>query len=98
MSLVFKAKVSSIVKFEEESNMSLVEALRDVEARSAIAPLFKIAKIFSGASDDELDEYFGNHGFEGTMNAILESLGEGGFLPKETPKTESPQGSSTKIK
>ena len=96
MSLVLKAKVSTVTKFEEESGKSLVETLKNIQDTSSIAPLFRIVQAFSGADDDAVDAFFVEKGFDGVTQALLEALQDSGFLPKETKETEKPAKPSQK--
>lgn len=79
--IIFNASISAIVKFEKTTGKSMMKAFSEDEM--SISTIVDLAKCLSDATDEMLDEYIKDNGFEGLANDLTEALKTSGFLPKE---------------
>ena len=77
--LKFDAKISSIVKFEKETGSSIMNAFGE---NMSMTNIFELVKCCTNASDEEIDEYVKENGFEKLSEELVEALTNSGFLPK----------------
>ena len=79
----FDARVSSIVKFEKETGSSIMDAFGD---QMSMTKIITLVKCCSDATDDMIDEYVKEKGFDKLSEALVEALTDSGFLPKPKAK------------
>ena len=75
----FKASVSRIVKFEDEVGISFSEAFKNPSLKTIVIMI----KCLSNMTDDEIDEYVQEKGFNSLMDETKKALEKSGFLPKK---------------
>lgn len=81
--ITFNANVSSIVKFEKKTGTSILNAFGD---KMSMTNIFELVKCCSDATDETIDEYVKENGFDKLSEQLIDALVESGFLPKaETP-------------
>ena len=76
-----KATVSNIVRFERETGLSLITAFN--AENMSITVVIDLVKALSNASDEQIDTFVAEEGFEALSVKMTEALKDGGFLPKE---------------
>jgi len=80
------AKISNIVKFEKKTGTSLMVAFSD---KMSISTISELVKTCSNATDEDIDNYVKEFGFEQLTTKLIEAFKDSGFLPKETPQDDS---------
>lgn len=81
--ITFNANVSSIVNFEKKTGTSILNAFGD---KMSMTNIFELVKCCSNATDETIDEYVKENGFDKLSEQLINALVESGFLPKaETP-------------
>ena len=75
----FDARVSSIVKFEKETGSSIMDAFGD---QMSMTKIITLVKCCSDATDETIDEYVKENGFDKLSEQLINALVESGFLPK----------------
>lgn len=76
----FNVKVSTIVKFERTTGTSLMEAFSN---KPSIATITDLILATSDATEDVIDEYVKEHGFEKLVTSLTDALVESGFLGEQ---------------
>lgn len=79
-----KAKVSNIVKFERETGLSLITAFN--QDNISIRTVVLLVQSLSDASEEQIDSFVEEHGFEALSEKLMQALKDGGFLPKDEPQ------------
>lgn len=82
----FNATVSSVIKFEKQTGVSLLRAMGE---EISITTITELVKALSDATDETIDEYVKEHTFEGLVNALMSALEDSGFLPKGQAPTKN---------
>lgn len=80
-----KFTASKIAKAEKNNNANFFDVLGGLASRPSMTALLFLFNA-GGGTDEQFDKVFENDGLEGVMGAILEGLGDGGFLPKDAVK------------
>ena len=80
--IVFNANVSSIVKFEKTTGKSIMKAFN---TDLSITTIVDLVKCLSNATDEDIDEYVKEHGFNELVESAVKSLETSGFLQGVNP-------------
>lgn len=87
--ITFNATVSNIVKFEKATGKSLLTAFSN--EKMDLTTIIELVKHLSNSTDEDIDAYVKENGFEALANALEKALAESGFLPKDSKDNTNTQ-------
>ena len=75
-----KVSVTRLAKFERDTGVGISEAFKDNGL--VLASLVDLVKACSGATDEQIDEYVEEHGFDALASKLTAAMEKSGFLAK----------------
>ena len=85
-----KVTITRLAKFEEDTGIGIAEAFDQSGKGKLLSSLVKLVKACSDATDDDIDEYVAEHGFDQLADDISASMEKSGFLGKQAAPKEAP--------
>lgn len=77
-----KVTITRLAKFESDTGIGISEAFSG--EGTVLASLVSLVKACSDATDNDIDEYVAEHGFEALATKLNEAMEKSGFLGKPT--------------